>query len=109
MLRFLGNDWDSYEDRCVDKTETDWGFMSTAAVPDGKQPYETGMGNEHYEDHPNEIMILEGYDTKEEAQEGHDKWLDVFNNCPPETFTEVINSEDFQSLELRVRTYKKEV
>lgn len=52
---------------------TDWGFVSTAYVTDASQPYETAVKHREYND--GKIVIVEGYDTKNEAALGHERWV----------------------------------
>lgn len=64
---------DNYEDRKVDRYEADKMIIDTASVTDGNQPYETGICHPEYNN--GDWVIVEAYDTKEEAQEGHNKWV----------------------------------
>jgi len=65
---------DTYEDRKVDRYDGEDGlFISTALVTDSKQPYETGICHPAYND--GEMVIVEMYDTKEDSQVGHDRWV----------------------------------
>ena len=64
---------DNYEDRKVDRYEADGMIIDTASVTDGNQPYETGICHPEY--NKGDWVIVEAYDTKEEAQAGHEKWV----------------------------------
>ena len=77
MFDFL-NMLDSYEDRKVDRYENDILFVSTAKVTDGKQEFETGIAHAQY--HDNEMIIVEAYGNKEDAQKGHNKWVKIMTN-----------------------------
>lgn len=72
MLGFL-NDMDNYDDRVVGRDEFDWGYISTAQVSDGRQPIETAIGHEEYNN--GKLVIVEAYDTVEEAKVGHARWI----------------------------------
>lgn len=72
MLDFfdmMGN----YELRAVARFEQDGLVIDTCAVTDAAQPYETGICHPSYND--GKWIIVELYDTREEAQIGHDKWV----------------------------------
>jgi len=63
----------THNDRKIDRYEKDGLFIDTCRVNDGKQPYETAV--EHPAYNGGNMVIVEAYDTKEEAQEGHDEWV----------------------------------
>ena len=63
----------NYDQRVVDRYEEGEVVVDTASVSDGSQPYETGICHPEYND--GDWVIVEAYDTKEEAQEGHIKWV----------------------------------
>lgn len=67
----------TYEERRVGRTNTEWGFISTAFVTDGVKPYETAVADSRYADPErgeSSMVIVENYDTREEADKGHTKW-----------------------------------
>lgn len=66
----------NYEDRKVGRDDFDWGFVSTAEVCDGVKPYETVVEHNRY----GKMVIVENYDTKEEAQQGHTKWVNTMTS-----------------------------
>ena len=70
-LDMLGN----YEERKVDnyKDEKKGLCIDTCMVTDSKKDYETAIGHPQYND--GSLIIVELYDTKEEAQEGHNIWV----------------------------------
>lgn len=65
----------TYEDRKVDSYEEGGVFVSTCSVTDSEKPYETAIGHPAY--NAGELIIVELYDTKAEAQEGHDRWVQI--------------------------------
>lgn len=83
-------DTGNYDDRKVDRSEFDWGFVSTARVSDGSKPYETGIMNLLYH---TSVITVEAYDTKEDAIEGHKKWVKIMNENPPDTLTDCCNAD----------------
>lgn len=98
-----------YEERKVENTVVGETTIDTAAVTDSDQPYETGIQDPNYNN--GNWVIVELYDTKEEAQAGHIKWVDLFKTNPPEKLKDVstagiaILSETFGS---KVnKTYKR--
>lgn len=66
---------DNYEQRKVARFDADWGFISTAYVNDAARPYETAVEHRQYND--GKMVIVAAYDTKEEAQAGHNHWVRV--------------------------------
>ncbi len=48
-------------------------FVDTCLVTDSDKPYETAVAHPAY--NKGKMIIVELYDTKEEAKKGHDKWL----------------------------------
>lgn len=76
MFNFL-MDADNYAERKVGRDDFAWGFISTAQCSDGRQPYETAVLHRGYirEDGKEDSMcIVEGYDTRKQAEAGHAKW-----------------------------------
>src|SRR4051794_13089256 len=72
MFEFL-LDAGNYESRKVGRNDFDWGFVSTAYCSDGEMPYETAVEHVAYND--GQMVIVENYETAEEAAEGHDRWV----------------------------------
>ncbi len=96
MFEFLF-DAGNYEERAVDRSEFDWGFISTARVSDGKQPYETAICSDEYGKSydPKEtggMIIAEAYDTKEAAEKGHTRWVKTMTNKPPKELIDCCNA-----------------
>lgn len=63
---------DSYEQRKIGRFDADWGFVSTAYVNDADKPYETAVKHRDY--NGGKMVIVEPYDTREEALAGHGRW-----------------------------------
>ncbi len=59
----------------IDKYEEGDLFISTARNTDSQHPFETAVSHPKYNN--NALVIVAEYDTKEEAQEGHDKWVRI--------------------------------
>lgn len=62
----------NYETRKVARNDYSWGMVDTCAVNDGAKPFETAVQHKAYSA---DMVIVENYDTKEEAKEGHAKWV----------------------------------
>lgn len=72
---------DPHEDRKVDTTvinNVGECTVDTCYVNDGLQDYETAVQHPKY--NRGNWVIVEAYDTKEEAQEGHDKWVKIMSS-----------------------------
>lgn len=63
----------TYEERKVASFKKGYLFVSTAAVYDSKQPYETAVAHRAY--NFGKLVIVEMYDTREAAEKGHKKWV----------------------------------
>lgn len=63
---------ETYEERKVDRTTINGYIVDTVKSGDIGKLYETGIIDDKQE---LEWVIVEGYDTLEEAQEGHNKWV----------------------------------
>lgn len=75
FLNMMGN----YEERKVARwpdSEEEW-IVDTAAVCDSAQPFETAIQHPRY--NSGSMVIVELYDTKEEAKIGHDKWVEIMS------------------------------
>ncbi len=66
----------NYESRKIARYEgnNDF-FISTAAVSDGEQPYETAVCHPEY--NGGEHVIVAAYPTRETAEKGHSRWVGV--------------------------------
>jgi hypothetical protein len=91
MLEFLdmmGN----YEQRKVDRFEKDALIIDTASVTDGEHPYETGVCHPKYND--GDWVIVESYDTNEDARAGHARWVArMTGDNLPDSLDECSNAE----------------
>ena len=83
MFEFLSMAY-NYEDRKVDRYEQDDVLVSTARVTDSNRPFETAISHPKY--NGGDFVIVEKYDTREDAQVGHDKWVNAItsDNLPSE-------------------------
>src|SRR3990167_9952930 len=68
----------NHEERVVDNFTDGNMTIDTCRVTDGSRPYDTGIQHPNYGD--GSWIIVEAYDTKDEAQIGHDKWVDTMTN-----------------------------
>lgn len=94
MSEMLGNS----KDRKVDRYERGDLFVSTVYVTDGRKDYETAVAHPDYNN--GDIIIVECYDTKEEAQHGHNSWVVAMRDEPlPDKLTDCVNAEISQLLE----------
>ena len=96
MLDFL-MDMGNYEDRKVDRSYFDWGYISTCRVSDGSKPFEAAVCSDQYAratdlDNTSEMTIVEAYDDHDTAQEGHDRWVKTMTESPPEGLTDCCNA-----------------
>ena len=99
MFEFM-QDIGSYEDRKVDRWDSeDMNTMvSTAKVSDGRKPFETAVMHPAYNN--GNMVIVSCYDTKEEAQIGHDKWLNLVHaDKLPQPLIDCANAEIGQILD----------
>lgn len=69
QIKMIGN----LEERMVDRYETEGLTVSTVLVYDGVKPYETAIKSPMYNN--DEWIVVQNYDSKEEAQEGHNQWV----------------------------------
>lgn len=65
----------NYEQRKVGRLDADWGFVSTCYVNDADKPYETAVEHPEYND--GNMVIVEAYDTRGDAEQGHARWVDT--------------------------------
>ena len=64
-----------YEQRAVARREADGLLVDTCKVTDSRHDYETAVSHLAYND--GKWVIVEVYDTEEQARAGHDKWVKV--------------------------------
>ncbi len=67
----------TYKDRLVENTKINSAEVDTVMVTDSAEPYETGISHPQYND--GSWVIVEMYNTKKEAKEGHKRWVEVFS------------------------------
>ena len=69
---------DNYEERCIGTYTKDGVFVDTARVTDTQKPYETGIEHPLYND--GVMIIVEYYDTKEDAAKGQERWVKLLTS-----------------------------
>lgn len=82
LLYMIGN----YEDRKVDRFESDLFTIDTAAITDRDQAYETAIAHKDFRD--GNWIILGWRQTKEEAQKFHDEMV-AYYTCHGETVQKI--------------------
>lgn len=88
----------NYEQRKVDRYEDEDVTVDTCSVTDGTHIYETAIAHPEYYD--GKWIVVEAYDTKEDAQLGHDKWVKTMTEGElPEYLQDCANAEVAQLLE----------
>lgn len=88
----------TYNSRKVDRYEQDGLLISTCFVTDGKHDYETAIRSPLYND--NDFVVVEAYDSEEDARAGHRKWVDNMTTNPPEKLVDCGNSKISQWIEI---------
>jgi hypothetical protein len=72
-------DFGTHEERKVDNFQGENGLeVDTCYVSDSEKPYETAVRHKNYNDW--KWIIVEMYDTKKLAQDGHDKWVKIMTS-----------------------------
>lgn len=100
---------DTYDERKVDLFIQGKLVVDTVLVTDGNHPYETAVKHPSY--NKGEYIIVEAYDTKEEAREGHNRWVKTMTENPPSLLVDCGNSF-IQELGIALgvnATYEKEI
>jgi hypothetical protein len=92
MFNFLFSN--NYEERKVDRCEVDGLIVDTCAVDDGIKTYETGVFDEEYH---SSFVIVEAYETYDQAIAGHRKWVETMKSRPDQLVV-VNNSAPLASL-----------
>lgn len=65
-------------------------LISTASVTDGFKPFETGVTHPRY--NSGKWMIVEAYETEEQAESGHYRWLKrMTGDGLPEVIPDAVN------------------
>lgn len=94
MFNFL-LDAGNYEARKVANYGREEGLpfeVDTAACSDGEHPYETGIKHPEYND--GEWVIVEAYDSRGEAEDGHGRWVATMTaETLPEELVDCLNAE----------------
>lgn len=83
---------DDYEDRLVDNTMGKFGGVDTAMANDTGF-YETAVQNEKY--NAGRMIIVEQYETREEAKKGHKEWVKELKS-KPDAFRDIFSGEIFK-------------
>lgn len=75
---------DNYDNRKIARFEDKKKgiVISTCEVTDSDQLYETAVCHPEFRD--GDLIVVEMYDTKEEAFKGHIKWMEIMKNPPNE-------------------------
>jgi len=86
----------NYESRKVANTVIGGATIDTAAVTDSARPYETGIAHPDY--NGGSWIIVELYDSKEQAELGHAKWVKIFSRkrLPPHLID--VNESELQNV-----------
>lgn len=91
MFEFMSM-FGNYESRKIGRYDSDDLSVSTARVNDGNQPFETGVMHPDYND--GKWIIVDAYDTAEEAKEGHEMWVKIMTSDElPDTLEDCNNSK----------------
>ena len=99
MLDFMGMK-DNYDERKIGRWDSEdcLSMVSTCSVTDGRKPFETAVLHPSY--NKGKMVIVECYNTKEEAHKGHDRWLELMlEDKLPLTLVDCANSEISQLCE----------
>ena len=76
--------------RGVARFEQDGLFVDTCAISDSEQPYETAVGHPLY--NSGELIIVEMYDTREDAAAGHVRWVETMTATELPTYLRDVSS-----------------
>jgi len=84
--------WGNYEERKVDRFEKEGLLIDTCAVNDSDKPFETAISHPMFND--GKLVVVELYDTKEQAQKGHNKWVKIMTKKKlPKSLKDVSTAE----------------
>ena len=107
MFEFLDM-FGTYAERKVARTEKKNVIIDTCSVTDSDQPYETAIKCDLYK---NGFIVVQMYETKEEALEGHETWCKIFSDVSkfPESLKDVGTSDECKLADAfsGVSVYKK--
>lgn len=90
----------------VDRYTEDNFIIDTTKVSDSEEPYETGIKHPAYNE--DKWVIVEMYNSIQEAQKGHDKWIKVMTkpNLPKQL--EDVSASFIAALAGGDKVYKRE-
>ena len=89
----------SYDSRKVDRYEGKDVVVSTVRVTDTPFPYETAVRHPDYND--DDIIVVDNYMTKGEAQVGHNKWVAIMTaDILPATLVDTSQAASAKLLDL---------
>ena len=87
----------NYEQRKVANHKDDNVTVDTVRITDSDHNFETAVLSDEYKS--GKWIVLEEYDTIEQAKVGHDKWVKIMTTEPlPETITDVSTSNVVNAL-----------
>jgi hypothetical protein len=107
MFDFL-NMMNNYESRKVGRWDNDDGtrMVSTASVSDGIREFETAFKHPDYNE--GNSIIVEAYDTKDEALAGHEYWVKVMTDGPlPDELVDCANAHTAQSISANLLRFSR--
>jgi len=82
----------NYKERKIARYDGKYIIVDTVAVTDSDQPFETAVSCSFYNE--GNWIIVEMYNTKEKAQQGHERWVKkMTGDILPEALTDVSSSE----------------
>ena len=84
------NMYGNYEERLVENTKINGAVIDTVMVTDSYEPYETGIAHPNFND--GKWIIVEMYNSKEQARAGHKKWVNMFRYSLPKELKDVSTS-----------------
>lgn len=82
---------DDYDTRNVDNYSDGFMTIDTSAATDTDRPFETGIQHPQFND--GKWVIVEYYDTREDAQVGHNKWVYKMTHELPDMLVDVSTCE----------------
>jgi hypothetical protein len=98
LLEYVEDDWfnqlskEEQNNRRVDHFEKDKLVIDTCLVTDSEKPYETAVSHPQF--NKGKWIIVETYNTKEESQVGHLKWVEkMTQDLLPTELTDVSMAE----------------
>lgn len=90
----------NYDERVVDNFRNDLFTIDTVLVTflakDRTLPYETAVLHKNFND--GKWIVLEGAETKEKAQETHNKWVEYFLNNDVQEIQDSYTMETFKKI-----------